>query len=294
MDRNRMPNFFIIGAAKAGTTSLYRYLSQHPDVFLPTVKEPGFFNDDSNYRRGIEWYLRTHFARAVSFSARGDASAHYLYAAHKVAPRVAKAYPGEPPLMIAVLRDPVQRAYSHYWHIVKMCRETRSFHDALACEKGRTKPGKLEHAYFAGGLYGQQVGLFLQHFWRNRFLFVLFEDLCKDSEGVCRRIFDFLGVDSSFKPDISVSHNAAGIPRSRTLQTFLCRRNLPKALLRPLKLLVPRQVPYRVRECLIAKNTVNWKYPPMPKETERMLRARYREDILRLQDLIGRDLSNWL
>ncbi|NQT81996.1 sulfotransferase domain-containing protein [bacterium] len=301
MNRNRMPNLFVLGASKAGSTSLYYYLRQHRDIFMSVKKETYFFNADSLYEKGIEWYLSTHFRKASSFPVRGEATTNYLALAGKVAPRLALAYPNDHPRFIAIFRDPVERAHSQYWHEVnKLLTEKWSLEEALLHEEERVKDadllaeGKINYRYFRNGLYSQQVETYLQYFDKSHFLFLLFEDLRSDPRAVCRAMFQFLGVDDSFPVDVSTRYNVAGRPRSRTFEAFLNEKRSIKVLSRPLMRALQRLLPYEIKDYLMTKNTVSWRYPALSRETESSLRLRYRDEVMRLQTLIGRDLSDWM
>ena len=133
-DFDRMPNLFVIGAAKAGTTALYDYLAQHPDVFLSRVKEPMFFSREENYAKGLDWYEGAYFQGAEHYPVRAEATPHYLYWSEKVAPRIKEAYAERLVKFVASFRDPVSRAYSWYWNMVREGREDLEFEEALRVE----------------------------------------------------------------------------------------------------------------------------------------------------------------
>ncbi len=149
-----LPNFLIIGAAKAGTTSLYDLLKQHPQIYLSFVKEPMFFSHDDNYRRGPEWYARAFFSGAQGCLERGEASPHYLYWSEKVAPRIKMVYGQMPVKYIVILRDPVERAYSWYWNMVKEGMEDLPFETAVDLEEERLQEHQSELQQAGGMLYG--------------------------------------------------------------------------------------------------------------------------------------------
>jgi len=202
-DLRPLPDFLILGAQKAGTTALYAYLRWHPQVTGPSFKEVSFF--DRHYARGERWY-RAHLPvrrRAVV----GEASPSYLF--HPLAPeRVARMLPEA--RLIALLRNPVDRAFSHYQHEVALGREQLSFEDALARERERMD-GELEHmvrdpAYFshawwnftyaARGRYAEQLERWFEAFPREQLLVLLSEDLATDTAGTYRRVLEFLGVEA--------------------------------------------------------------------------------------------------
>jgi hypothetical protein len=209
-----LPDFLILGAQKAGTTALYAYLRWHPEITGPSFKEVSFF--DRHYARGETWY-RAHLpARPRQWVARqrrgrwpavGEASPSYLF--HPLAPeRVAALLPRA--RLIAVLRDPVDRAFSHYQHEVALGREPFSFEDALAAEDERMC-GEVErmlhdpsyfseawwnHTYAARGRYAEQLERWFAVFPREQLLVLFSDDLLQQPEATYALVLDFLGVGS--------------------------------------------------------------------------------------------------
>jgi hypothetical protein len=198
-----LPDFLILGAQKAGTTALYAYLRWHPQVTGPSFKEVSFF--DRHYARGERWY-RAHLPVRRS-GIVGEASPSYLF--HPLAPeRVARMLPRA--RLIALLRNPVDRAFSHYQHEVALGREQLSFEDALAQEDERMQ-GELErmlrdptyfsyawwnYTYASRGRYADQLERWLAAFPREQLLVLLTEELATDTARTYGRVLDFLGVDA--------------------------------------------------------------------------------------------------
>jgi len=207
-----LPDFLIIGAQKAGTTALYAYLRWHPEVTGPSFKEVSFF--DRHYTRGPKWY-RAHLpARPRQWLARqrygrwplvGEASPSYLF--HLQVPdRVATLVPQA--RLIAVLRNPVDRAFSQYQHEVALGREPLSFEDALDAEEERMR-GEVErmkgdpsyfsdawwnHTYVSRGRYAEQLEHWFAAFPRERILVLLSDELSQEAAETYARVLDFLGV----------------------------------------------------------------------------------------------------
>jgi Sulfotransferase domain len=198
-----LPDFLIIGAQKAGTTALYAYLRWHPQITGPSFKEVSFF--DRHYARGERWY-RAHLpVRRTGLV--GEASPSYLF--HPLAPeRVARMLPRA--RLIALLRDPVDRAFSHYQHEVALGREQLSFEDALAREDERMEgevermlrePAYFSHAwwnytYAARGRYAEQLERWFEAFPREQLLVLLTDELAADTAAAYRRVLDFLGAEA--------------------------------------------------------------------------------------------------
>jgi Sulfotransferase domain len=197
-----LPDFLILGAQKAGTTALYAYLRWHPQITGPSFKEVSFF--DRHYARGERWY-RAHMPVRHS-GIVGEASPSYLF--HPLAPeRVARILPNA--RLIALLRNPVDRAFSHYQHEVALGREQLSFEEALAAEGERMRgevermledPRYFSHAwwnytYAARGRYAEQLERWFAVFPREQLLVLLTDELASDTAGTYSRTLDFLEVD---------------------------------------------------------------------------------------------------
>jgi hypothetical protein len=212
--RRTLPDFIIIGAQKGGTTSLYEYLSQHPDVAPALRKEIHFF--DEHYNKGLAWY-RSFFPTSAAFDQHlrtrgqrlqtGEATPYYLF--HPLAPeRVHGTLPGAK--LIVMLRDPVSRAYSHYQHMRSHGREPLSFSEAVEEEHKRLwsghhqtvddpRNGVRSHqlfSYVSRGFYGSQIREWLRLFERSQFLFLKSEDLYARPVEVLERTGKFLGLRS--------------------------------------------------------------------------------------------------
>jgi len=297
-----MPNFLIIGAIKTGTTSLYYYLKQHPQIYMSPVKEPGFFafegekldflvdtiNKDfvAQLKTDIESYCEL-FKGVSREIAIGEASAMYLY--NPKAPERIKYYIPNVKL-IAILRNPVERAYSHFLQrVMKGLEPLKDFTQAIQEEETRIGNNERQSPhYIQMGFYYIQLRRYFDRFNQNQIKVYLYEDLKDNPIGVLQDIFHFLGVDETFIPDTSLRHNVTGIPKSRLLHRFLTRPNFIKA---PFKPLFPEKLRKRIVMNLKNRNLVR---PPLPPEVHNWLIRLYRDDILRLQDLIQRDLSKWL
>lgn len=298
-----LPNFFIVGAAKSGTTSLYRYLSMHPQVYMSTNKEPRFFSlpegqpPDFRGPGDIEISHRCSITDLAEYEALfdnaddaiavGESSVTYLWS-QDAAERIHKKVPHA--RIIIVLRNPVERAWSGYLHKMRENVEPcTSFAEALAEEVAgkRCDWAPLWH-YRDMGFYHDQLTRYLDLFGPEQVKVFLFEDLKADPHSMVRSIFKFLGVDPGFEPNLKTRENVTGVPKSRVLQNLLNSRGSLKTVLRCL-------LPKRLAHGLATKvRNRNLGKPDRPTETFEELRKTYREDILQLQELIDRDLSSWL
>lgn len=210
--QHSLPHFLVIGAQRCGTTSLFHYLTQHPKLALPDQKEVHYF--DRHYSRGASWY-RSFFPESVSGLLSGEASPNYLLSPHAPA-RIKKDAPAV--RLIVLLRDPIERAYSHYQGKRIMGVEPLdSFEEALDSEHERTaaeaarvlrdphyySPAHRNFTYVARSLYYQQIVRWLPLFDREQFLFIKSENLFRAPEAVVASVHSFLGIDHIPPSDLS-------------------------------------------------------------------------------------------
>jgi hypothetical protein len=297
-----LPNFLLVGAAKSGTTALYYHLKGHPEIFLSPVKEPCFFSAQilNLPQQGIadekKFFVKTFpeycrlFEGAGTQKALGEASADTLYYYEKTIPVIRRIL-GDPRIII-LLRNPVDRAFSAYLHLVRDNRESLSFEAGLAQEEERIRQDwQCMWHYVTRGRYFRQVIAFLEHF--SRVLILLYDDFKTDPLAVTRQVCQFLEVDTSYRPaDTHTRYNATGIPRFKTLnQVFLMKNTVQRTLRKLGHLLLGEDGWIKFREnlrgSLFAKAT-------MKPETRAYLQDLFRDDILQLQELLKRDLSAWL
>jgi hypothetical protein len=298
--QSRLPTFLVIGAARAGTTALYLYLRQHPDVFMARGKETNFFafeGEALDFRGpGAEFVnnsvvtlnaYRRLFADAPQGAAIGEASPLYLYCA-RTAERIRARLPDVQ--LIAILRNPIEQAYSHYLYARKEAIEPLDdFMAALDAQvdrrKARWQP-LFQYVDFAR--YSIQLRRYFDRFPRSQLKIFLYEDFASDPLRVMQEIFRFIGVDGGFVPDVSARANAGGIPKSEWWQMLVMRPNPASKLVGSF---LPTQTRYRVRDALSSMNT---RRDRMPAAARERLRADLRGDIVALQGLLDRDLSKWL
>ncbi len=300
----RLPNFFLIGAPKAGTTALHSCLTQHPDVFMSRVKEPLYFAfpeeppvlpgpGGTYWRRAAIWRPRDYarlFAGVRGESAVGEASPLYIrssVAAH----RIRRNIPGS--RVVALLRQPAERAYSSYMFMRQHGIEPEpTFARALEDEERRLGAGWFSGLFHrTNGLYHAQLSTWYDLFPREQ-IRVYFHEEWRETPGeVLRDLFRFLQVDERFEPSNPV-RNPTLLPRSRRLHALATgpdlARGLGTALPRPaLKALQGALGRLDSRFNLVPP-------PPLDPDFRAALTAYYRDDILKLQDLVDRDLSHWL
>lgn len=221
---SRLPDFVIIGAMKCGTTSLFRWLGEQPEVHLPEIKEPHFFSRDDRWNRGLEWY-RSLFGEAEAESVTGEASASYTdprfspLAAERMATIVPRAR------LIFLIRDPVERIRSHYRHEVQRSRERRPLVEALQ---------DPENPYLRSSLYHRALAPYLDRFPLEQVLVARLEDLTAGS--AWEEVLTHIGLPGRPRPQESynVSSEKAGFtrPMLRLWESGLGRRlgKVPKPL----------------------------------------------------------------
>jgi len=299
----KLPNFLIVGAAKSGTTSLYHYLKQHPEIYMPPNKKETFFFAGKKSSLGMGpgnfgKYIIKNFndykklfqeTDSSKYSAVGEACVAYLYFYKKSIPNILDYLKN--PKIIIILRNPTDRAFSNYLHHVRDGLEQLSFEKALNSQKKRK-----EQNWWWGfqltdvGFYYHQVKAYLNHF--NQVKITLFDDLKKDTISLVKDMYEFLGVDNSFTPDVSIRYNISGVPKNKFIYRFLREPNILKSIVKPItKALIPQEEKRKMIEKVRMRNLQK---PQMKPETRLYLKNLYREDILKLQDLIKRDLSSWL
>jgi hypothetical protein len=277
-----LPNTFIIGAQKSGTTALHYLLSQHPDVFFPrTPQELHFFDVEENFRRGMGWY-EAHFHDWSHQRVIAQTSPLYLYEPN-VPARIHEVLPGA--RFIVVLRNPVDRAYSHYWHEVKHGFETLPFEEALIREPERLQQGfdgRRHFSYAGRGAYATQLERFLAYFPRRNLLALRFEDLAGNVDEIAERCSDFLNISKHSFSEALLAHgakNAARMPRSRAVHK----------LGRALASIIPV-----LGHTIIRTNLKQVNYPEMRLETRRSLQSHFQDEVLRTEMITGLDLKAWL
>ena len=297
-----LPNFLIIGAMKSGTTSLYNYFEQHPEIYMSPVKEPRFFalemepNPPGPVRRpgpgfsevrDLDIY-KSLFDGVTTEKAYGEASPIYIY--HPTAPeRIHHHIPDAK--IIAILRNPTERAFSHYLHICRIGKEPiADFGEAIAAEPQRLQENwsELWH-YRRRGQYSEQLQRYFKLFERDQIRIYLNDDLKSNPQAVFKDAFQFLGVDDQFEINTARRHNSAKkLPKNKAIHSFLTQQNPLKSLIKPL---LPASYRKQLREQINQKNLA---VPTLSQDMREQLTAWYREDILALQGLIQRDLSAWL
>lgn len=283
----RLPNFFMVGAGKAGTSSLYFYLKEHPDIYMCSIKEPHFFADKKKLREHIDvnlivdsWEEYINLFKGVQCEKIiGEASTSYL---HYADPQVIKSAILNAKILI-ILRDPIERAYSHYlMDVGGLLINPYKLPFISAIE---------EFPMFTQlGFYYDRVKRYIEGFGKNDVKIILHDDLKNDTLKVVKDIFTFLGVGTFFIPNIKIKYNSFSVPRSKIAFKALSNRTLKQAV----KKCLPTSITDKAKKLSQRVLQNSKQKPEMEEEAKSFLKNIYREDVLKLQDLIQRDLSQWL
>jgi hypothetical protein len=305
MKKNKLPNFLIVGAGKSGTTSLYHYLKQHPDICMSENKEPCFFVSDyyknvnsksinyENIQRRVVFNFSQYkelFNICKNEKLRGESSVDYLYSYKMAIPNIKK-YIGDVKIII-ILRDPVGKAFSNYTHQFEFGNEVLSFEEALKKEDQRIKEGYSPATHYATqAFYYEQVKAYIDNF--SDVKVCLFDDLKSDNIALVQDIYKFLEVDDSFVPMDDDTFNKSGVPKNRLLHTLLMKDNKLKKILRPtLKVMIPSHIMQSAVNYLRNKNLAYTL--KIKQETKEKLQKEFEDDIRKLEELINRDLKHWM
>jgi hypothetical protein len=294
-----LPTFIIAGAPKCGTTALWGYLNDHPDVFMSQMKEPNFFTKTQTdlgngilkpgrnrwlyYKNGLEWYEEL-FKEGQACLARGEASTHYF-----AAPDSAKLIQDQLPeiKLIFMLRDPAERTYSHYWQDVKNEQITPIPFEQLV---------QQNHDYFKYyqyvSKYRLHLGRFMNLFSPKQILVLLDSDLKQDPLGTYSKVCNFIGVRADQIPT-GLGHNyqAYTVPKNRKIGSMLSSLRHT-----PIKKYLPSSLSTRlgsVLRSLTALNEKEARYAPLSQGLREKMISEFREDIDFVEALLGKDLRAW-
>lgn len=292
-----LPTFLGIGAPKAGTTWLANALAAHPEICFSKEKESDYFT----YKYGgmPPGYYASLYEPTPQTKAAGEFSVHYLE--HAEAPARIRADLPEVRL-VAAFRKPVDQIYSHYWHL-----QRQNFHttDASAGQVSFEEAlDRFERRLVSPAFYADHLDRWLEHFPRERFHLLLFDDLKRDPEAVVASVYDFVGVDAGWSPSTieqTGSEARAGTsPRSAQAARWGSRvyNGLNRYVYTPMKKAVGQERAAAVKDALRVRHLLERAfrkqgYPEMRPETRARLVERFAEPNRRLGEMLGRDLSHW-
>jgi len=295
----KLPNFLIIGVQKAGTTSIYNYLNQHPQVYMSSVKETNFLERDwqlvdpeiqDKYPKRIcseEKYFRL-FENVGGEIAIGEASPNYLFHYDLSIPQILKYVPNAQ--LITVLRNPTDRAFSDY--LMHVRDAVGKNHQPLA---EQIKKRSQQSFVLRKGLYYEPLKHFIDTFGKEKISVFLYDDLCQDAVKFMQEIYTCIGVDSTFVPNTSHKAQVAQVPKNESINNILKTKNpLRNSVGFVLRYILPEETRQKIRNGLINLNSSGKDKISLSSTDKEACLNFYREDILKVQDLINRDLSAWL
>jgi hypothetical protein len=287
MNEIKVPDFLIVGAQKAGTTSLHFALSGHRSVFMSDPKELNFFQDDKNYSRGIGWYCQ-YFADCAEDQIAGESSPEYFHCM-TAAERIATVLPKVK--IIVLLRNPIDRAYSAYWHAVRHAGEHLTFKQAISKEPKRILRDKRSTKYFSylsRSCYIEAIREYFRWFPSEKISIIIAEEYFRNPVSTLKELAKFLSVDcySEFlESGKTVIQNEGRAPKSRQVQRLY-------AFLKERFPFLEGYFP-SVTHFFSKMNRAAGSYPQLEPETRSSLRIYFEDSIDQLEDCIGRDLSIW-
>lgn len=294
----QLPSFLVVGAAKCGTTSLFHYLNSHPEIYIPERKEGRFFSQmPGNFKGPGARYQNDVIRTFGEYSAlyentpetaiAGDISNDYLYFYEKSIPAI-KEYLGDETKIIILLRNPVDRAYSHYMQHFKDGYEKVSFRETLANEQRREKKHwSWTFLYKKPGLYSEQVKAFLESFENTR-VYIFREFWFENKEESLIDCFNFIGTEPPAVIE-NYKSNVSGYPKSWLIQNFFNRLGPFNRTVSPtLEKLIGRKRTVQLRHYIKNKNLKKIK---LDKTVRHELFKYFEPDIMELSELLGRDMT---
>lgn len=307
----KIANFFVIGAAKSGTTSIYNWLSQHPDIYMSPVKEPNFFSDDidaSKFRKSFKAALKNQYRHYLkkgcanslfirdygeyvalfkgtkNEKALGEASNSYLYSASAACNIKARIPDAK---ILVCLRNPADRLLSHYHMEVKAGVTDLPFREAVEKDINLNKKGwGLSSMYIELGLYYEQLKRYLDVFPREKIMIFKYEELDRP-EMLLPQIFSFLEVDPAFQVNTKERANVSAEPRLIHLNHLLYKTRLHQFLSE----ITPDLIKPYLMGLYFSDNNNKLR---MSNEFKKYAMGFYREDLKRLSELIELDISDWM
>lgn len=284
MDRKDVPTpkLFICGAPRAGTTTLYRALRQHPGVCMSQRKETGVFLE--NYDKGLDWLVDNYLTYYDGESITGEATTGHMQHPPS-ARRMAEAVPDA--RLIFILRDPVERIFSHYrFHRQSgRLRPEDDFSTLIRDESSEWREIQIDN-----GRYHKHLTRFESHFDRSQIKVLLLDDLKSDASAVARELYEFAGVDPAFEPDLSRAHNQGGIPKHEGVYRILqaCWQPVRERL--GIDVLDTTQA---VRDWVRDRLTDASEHTRMCPADREYLQNLYQKPNRRLETWLGTELSHW-
>ena len=282
-------DFFIVGAPKAGTTSLYHYLSEHPETDMSILKEPNYFSeksikDNDLYYKSypIKKLSRYHSLFKNNNLIKGEASVSYLY--YKDVAKSIKAYNSSARIII-MLRDPIERAFSHYLMDFRLGLINDTFENIIFQKSNLSNSKTYFQQYVKLGEYTNQIKRYFNEFPSEQILVVDYDDFKKKTSDVVKKVYKFLKIDINFSPELNNKHNARFIVNNRLLKFLFSKIIIRKAM----NLIFPKFI-----KSFIKNQFFNNKPPILLSSSRLYLRQYFKKDVENLSNFLQKDYSKWI
>lgn len=286
-----LPNFIVVGAPKAGTTSLCHYLSEHHQVFMSVPKEVNYFSQEEIEAQGLYYksfkvrnlaeYEKL-FDNAKGKKAIGEGSVSYLFYPN-TPEKIQKSIPHAK--IVILLRNPVERGFSHYLMDYRLGLVDLTYEEIVYKSVEHKNIDLYYQQYVEVGLYHGQVKRYFDIFGPDGVKIYLQEDFRQDPESVISDLYDFLNIDKSFMPKTRIEHNVFSIPKSKFIRNLYASSSVRSC--------ASSIIPSAIKRYLLYTLFEQEKKPVLRPETKRYLLEAYEPDVNKLAQLIGRDLSVW-
>ena len=284
-------DFFIVGAPKAGTTSLYHYLNEHSDIEMCSQKEPDFFSDSYLHTQML-YYGKNRIDSIEKYHAlfqqenimmRGDASVSYLFY-EEVPQKIIKYNPNAK--IVIMLRNPIDRAFSHYLMDYRLGLVSEQF-ETIILKKSKHKYADLFYQqYIQVSEYARQIKNYLNIFSKDNICIIDYEDFKKNTSDVVNRVYVFLGVDNSFQPRLTNKYNTYSMPKNLIIRYIYSFVFLRKIITR----ILPKNLGAIIRQLLFN----NENKPKLSSETKNILKKHFENDVQTLSILLNKDFKKWI
>jgi hypothetical protein len=284
-------DFFIVGAPKSGTTSLYHYLSEHPQVEMSSQKEPDYFSDKAIHEQGM-YYAKNRVDTLDKYESLfvqkesvvyGEASVSYLFY-ENVAEDIKKYNPNAK--IIIMLRNPIERAFSHYLMDYRLGLISDSFENVLAKISKHKNAHLFYQQYIEVSKYAKQIQRYLDFFKKENILFIDYEDFKKNVSKTVDQVYNFLNISTEFVADINTKHNTFIMPKNKIIRLIYSFVFLRKIL----TFLFPVYLVKNIRVLLFKSD----KKPELLKETRSLLSIIFNDDIKKMEEVLAKNYSKWI
>jgi hypothetical protein len=284
-------DFFIVGAPKSGTTSLYHYLSEHPQVEMSSQKEPDYFSDKAIHEQGM-YYAKNRVDTLDKYESLfvqkesvvyGEASVSYLFY-ENVAEDIKKYNPNAK--IIIMLRDPIERAFSHYLMDYRLGLISDSFENVLAKISKHKNAHLFYQQYIEVSKYAKQIQRYLDFFKKENILFIDYEDFKKNVSKTVDQVYNFLNISTEFVADINTKHNTFIMPKNKIIRLIYSFVFLRKIL----TFLFPVYLVKNISVLLFKSD----KKPELLKETRSLLSIIFNDDIKKMEEVLAKNYSKWI